>query len=141
LASIVVEITSVNSFIVFGIATIKILVTTCVDLPSTVPLGMLLVDTFGALIGVAILKHQLLDITGIVKLGTVYSAVAVILVLIFALSEDLLVTSVESIAGGFSDYVHYVSLAVVILLFIPVEKRLKRTVNGFLAKKGVAVQF
>jgi hypothetical protein len=50
------------SFIVFGVATIKILVTMGFDLPFTVPFGMLLVDTFGALIGIAILKHQLFDI-------------------------------------------------------------------------------
>lgn len=129
------------SFIVFGVATVKILVTMGFDLPFTVPLGMLLVDTFGALIGIAILKHQLFDITGIVKKGTIYSAVAVVIVFLFSLCEDLLATYAEGIAGGFSEYLPLVSLAVVIAAFMPLEKRLDRAVNGFFAKRRVTVEF
>jgi hypothetical protein len=129
------------SFIVFGVATVKILVTMGLDLPFTVPLGMLLVDTFGALIGIAILKHQLFDITGIVKKGTIYSAVAVVIVFIFSLCEDLLATYAEGIAGGYSEYLPLVSLAVVIAAFMPLEKRLDRAVNGFFAKRRVTVEF
>jgi hypothetical protein len=126
---------------VFGVATIKILVTMGFDLPFTVPLGMLLVDTFGALIGIAILKHQLFDITGIVKRGTVYSALALLIVLIFSLCEDVVATYVQGVAGGFSEYLPFVSLAVVLVAFIPLEKRLDRAVDGFFAKRDVTVEF
>jgi hypothetical protein len=49
----------IASFAVFSVAQVKLLVTVGVDLPFTLPLGMSLVDLFGALIGVAIAKHRL----------------------------------------------------------------------------------
>lgn len=130
-----------TSFIVFGVATIKILVTMGLDLPFTVPLGMLLVDTFGALIGVAILKDHLFDITGIVKKGTIYTALAVSLVLVFSMCEEVILTYVQGIAGGVSEYLPLVSLAVALLAFMPLEKRLDRAINGFFSKRGVTIEF
>ena len=66
------------SFIVFIVAQVKLLVTLGVDLPFTLPLGMSLVDLFGALIGVAIVKDRLFDITVILEKGTAYSALGAV---------------------------------------------------------------
>jgi hypothetical protein len=130
-----------TSFIIFGVASIKMLVTMGVDLPFTVPVGMLLVDTFGALIGVAILKDHLFDITGIVKKGTIYSALAVLLVLIFSMCEEVVATYVQSFAGAMSEYLPLASLAVVLLAFMPLKRRLDRAISGFFFKRGVTVKF
>ncbi len=129
------------SFIVFGVATAKVLVTMGFDLPFTLPLGMLLVDTFGALIGIAILKHQLFDITGIVKKGTVYSALAIIAIFIFALSEHLLTTNLSEAMGELPEYSGLISIAIVVAVFLPLRSRFDRVVNAYFSRKRMAVEF
>jgi len=129
------------SFIVFSVAQVKLLVTMGVDLPFTLPLGMSLVDLFGALIGVAIVKHRLFDITVILKKGTAYSALGVVIIFLFAFSEHLIATYLAGVAGALSEYLHFVSIAVVVVAFMPVKRRVDRFVEGYFTTKRVVVEF
>jgi len=129
------------SFIIFGLAQIKLLVVIGVDAPLTLPLGILLVDLFGVLIGVAIVKHRLFDITVILKKGTAYSALGAVIIFLFAFSEHLIATYLAGVAGALSEYLHFVSIAVVVVAFMPVKRRVDRFVEGYFTTKRVVVEF
>ena len=129
------------SFIVFSVAQIKLLVVVGVDAPFTLPLGMSMVDLFGALIGVAIVKDRLFDITVIVKKGTAYSALGAVIIFLFAFSEHLIATYLAGVAGALSEYLHFVSIAVVVVAFMPVKRRVDRFVEGYFTTKRVVVEF
>ena len=129
------------SFIVFSVAQVKLLVTVGVDAPFTLPIGMSLVDLFGALIGVAIVKHRLFDITIILKKGTAYSALGAVIVFLFAFSEHLIATYLAGVAGALSEYLHFVSIAVVVVAFMPVKRRVDHFVEGYFTTKRVVVEF
>jgi len=129
------------SFIVFSLAQIKLLVVVGVDAPFTLPLGMSLVDLFGALIGVAILKDRLFDITVILKKGTAYSALGAVIIFLFALSEHLIATYLAGVVGALSEYLHFVSIAVVVAAFMPVKRRVDHYVEGYFTTKKVVVEF
>jgi hypothetical protein len=130
-----------TSFIVFSLAQVKVSVALGIDIPFILPVGMLFVDSFGVLIGIAIVKHQLFDITSILKKGTVYSILAVIIIFLFSLSENLIATYFSEIAGEFSEYLYFISIAIVIGTFIPLKKRLDRIINNYFAKKKVSIEF
>ena len=98
---------------------------------------MLLNDIAAAIIGIAIIKDGLFDITVIVKKTTIYSALAAIVVLVFSLSEHLLATYVGELFGGESTYIHVISLAAVIGVVMPVRKKVEGTIERFFAKKRV----
>ena len=129
------------SFVVFSVAQIKILVTVGVDLPFTLPLGMLLVDLFGALIGVAIVKDRLFDITVILKKGTAYSALGAVIIFLFAFSEHLIATYLAGVVGELSEYLHLGSIAVVVAAFMPIKRRVDHLVEGYFTAKRVVVEF
>jgi len=129
------------SFIIFSLAQMKLLVVIGVDAPFTLPSGMLMVDLFGALIGVAIVKHRLFDITVILKKGTAYSALGAVIIFLFAFSEHLIATYLAGVAGALSEYLHFVSIAVVVVAFMPVKRRVDRFVEGYFTTKRVVVEF
>jgi hypothetical protein len=129
------------SFIVFIVAQVKLLVTLGVDAPFTLPFGMLLVDSFGALIGIAIVKHRLFDITVILKKETAYSALGAVIIFLFAFSEHLVATYLAGVGGALSEYLHFVSIAVVVVAFMPVKRRVDRFVEDYFATKKVVVEF
>jgi hypothetical protein len=131
----------IASFIVFSVAQVKLLVTLGVDLAFTLPLGMSLVDLFGPLIGVAIVKDRLFDITVILKKGTAYSALGAVIIFLFAFSEHLIATYLAGVAGALSEYLHFVSIGVVIVAFMPVKRRVDRFVEGYFTTKKVVVEF
>jgi len=128
------------SFIVFSVAQMKLLVVIGVDAPFTLPLGMLLVDLFGALIGLAIVKDRLFDITVILKKGTAYSALGAVIIFLFAFSEHLIATYLAGVAGALSEYLHFVSIGIVVVAFMPVKRRVDRFVEGYFTAKGVVVE-
>ena len=128
------------SFVIFSVAQVKLLVVIGVDAPFTLPIGMLLVDLFGALIGAAIVKHKLFDITVIFKKGTAYSALGAVIIFLFALSEHLIATYLASVAGALSEYLHLASIAVVVAAFMPVKRRVDRFVEGYFTAKGIVVE-
>lgn len=127
-----------TSFIVFCIAQIKILVTLGIDVPFTMPVGMLLVDSFGAIIGIAIVKHRLFDITDIIKKGTVYSILAAVIIFLFSFSEHMIAKYLaDYIAGELSEYIHLLSIAIVIIVFMPLKKKLDHAIEGYFVRKKV----
>lgn len=108
-----------------------------IDIPFLMPTCMLLNDIAAALIGIAIIKHGLLDITVIIKKTTIYSILAAIMVLVFSLCEHLLATYVGNKFGEQSIYIHIISIAVVIGVVMPIRKKVEGAIERFFAKKSV----
>jgi hypothetical protein len=96
---------------------------------------MFLVDVFNAIIGLAIIKDRLFDISVIIKKGTLYSILAALLLFIYSLSEHLFVTYVGEAFREYSTWAHFISIAVGIAILIPVKKRLERGLEGYFAQK------
>lgn len=125
------------SLLVISVANAKTFVIYGVDNPALMPIGILLTDIFGALIGIAIVKYRLFDITIIIKKATMYSALLAIIVFIFSLSEHLLATYVGRIFGEHSFFIHLISIALVIAVLMPLRRRLERGVERFFTKRKV----
>jgi CDP-diglyceride synthetase len=125
------------SLLIVHLATAKVSILYDFDVAFLMPTCMLLNDIAAALIGIAIIKHGLFDITVVVKKTTIYSALAAIIVLVFSLSEHLLATYVSGIFGEQSAYIHIISVAVVIGIVMPVRKRVENGIERFFAKKKV----
>jgi hypothetical protein len=125
------------SLLIVHLATTKVLILYDFDVAFLMPTCMLLNDIAAAIIGIAIIKDGLLDITVIVKKTTIYSALAAIVVLVFSLSEHLLATYVGELFGGESTYIHIISVALVIGVVMPVRKRVEGTIERFFSKKKV----
>jgi hypothetical protein len=89
----------------------------------------------GALVGIAIVKERLLDITVVIKKTTIYSLLAALVVIIFSLSEHLLVTYVGKFFGEHSFFIHIISIVVVIAILLPVRQRIERRIERFFEKK------
>lgn len=126
----------VTSFIIIQLAMSKIAILYDIDVPFLMPTCMLLNDIAAVLIGIAIIKYQLFDITIIVKKTTIYSILGAIIVFVFSLSEHLLATYVGEIFGE-QTYIHIISVAVVIGVVMPVRKKVERAIERFFEKKKV----
>ena len=98
---------------------------------------MLLNDIAAALIGIAIIKYRLFDITIIIKKTTIYSILLALIIFVFSLSEHLLSTYVGHILGEQAFYIHLISIAAVVGVLMPARQRLERAIEGFFAKKTV----
>lgn len=118
-----------------SIAVLKALVTIGVDLPFLLPMGMILNDLFVALIGLAIIKDRLFDITVIIKKGALYSALAALIVFVFSFSEHVFTTYLAEQIGGHSELLHFLSIAVAIAVLMPFKSRLERFVEHYFAQK------
>ena len=92
---------------------------------------------FGALVGIAIVKERLLDITFIIKKTTIYSLLLALVIFIFSLSEHLLATYVGEFFGGHSIFIHIISIAVVIAILMPIRQRIERAIERFFERKKV----
>jgi hypothetical protein len=123
------------SFVIVHLATTKILILYNVDVAFLMPTCMLLNDIAAALIGIAIIKYQMFDITVIIKKTTIYSALVALIIFVFSLSEHLLATYVKDLFGEQSTYIHLISVAVVIGVLMPVRTRLERSIERFFARK------
>jgi hypothetical protein len=128
-----------TGFIALGLAMFKVVALFNVDSPVLLPFGMSLNDIFVALIGIAILKDRLFDITVVVKIGTIYSILAALVIFTFSFSEHLLATYLGELFGGHSTAMHLISIAVVIAVLMPVKHRLEQGVDKFFAR--LKVQF
>jgi hypothetical protein len=91
----------------------------------------------GALVGIAIVKERLFDITIIIKKTTVYSILLALVIFIFSLSEHLLATYVMGFFGGHSIFIHIISIAVVIAILMPIRQKIERAIERFFAQKTV----
>jgi len=125
----------ISGFLALTFAVVKALVTMGINVPFLLPLGMFLVDVFNAIIGIAIIKDRLFDITVIVKKGTIYSILAGLLIFIFSFSEHILVTYIGEIFREYSTLAHFISIAVGIAILIPVKTRLDRVMERLFAQK------
>lgn len=123
------------SFAAIGLATVKIFSVLGVDFPFLLPAGMALNDVFIVVIGIAIIKERLFDITVVIKKGALYSLLAAGIILMFSLSEHMLATYVGEFLGEDSFYLHLISIAVVIAVLMPVKHRLERILDGYFGEK------
>lgn len=125
------------SFLALTFATVKLAVLYNIDNPILLPAGMLVNDLFSALIAVAIIKHQLFDVTILLKKGTIYSALAGLVVFVFAVSEHLISTYLEEMLSEHSQLPNIISSMVVIAVIFPVKTRVERRVEGFFKHRSV----
>jgi len=125
----------VSGFLALTFAIVKALLTMGINISFLLPLGMFLVDIFNAIIGIAIIKDRLFDITVIIQKGTLYSILAGLLILICSLSEHILVTNIGETFREYSNWAHFISIAVGIAILIPVKNRLERSMEGYFAHK------
>jgi hypothetical protein len=124
-----------SGLLVITFAIVKVGVALGIDLPFLLPLGMLLVDTFNAIIGIAIIKDRLFDITVVVKKGTLYSLLAALLIFIYSFVEHILVTYVGEKVGETSVFLHLVAVGIGIAILMPVKKRIEKGVEGYFAHR------
>jgi hypothetical protein len=101
------------------------------------PIRTLLIAAFGAIVGVAIVKERLFDITVVVKKTTLYSIFLAIIFFVFSLSEHLLATYVGEFFGEHSIFIHMISIAVVIAVLMPIRQKIERAIERLFAKKTV----
>ena len=125
------------SFLIVHLAMSKIAILYGIDNRYLMPTCMLLNDIAAALIGIAIIKYQLFDITVIIKKTTIYSVLVALIIFIFSLSEHFLATYVGKIFGEQTSYIHIISIAVVVGVLMPVRTRLERRIEGLFARKTV----
>ncbi len=125
----------ISGFLAVTFAVVKALVTMGIDISFLLPLGMFLNDIFVTIIGLAIIKDRLFDITVIIKKGTLYSALAGLLVFVYSFSEHLLVTYIGETFREHSNMAHVISVAVGIAVLIPVKNRLERGIERHFAHK------
>jgi len=83
-----------------------------INLPFLLPMGMFLVDVFNAIIGIAIIKDRLFDITVIIKKGTLYSILAGLLIFVYSFVEHILVTFIGERVGENSTFLHLIAVAI-----------------------------
>lgn len=119
------------SFIAMAFAGVKVLAVMGIDWPVLLPAGMALNDLFVALIGIAIIKERLFDITIILKKGALYSMIGAGVIFIFSFSEHMLATYIGETLGENSFVIHLLSIGVVIALLMPVKHWLERRLDRY----------
>jgi hypothetical protein len=125
------------SFFIISLAIVKTIILYNIDNPFLLPTGMLFNDICGGLIGIAIIKYRLLDITVIIRKTTIYSILVALIIFVFSLSEHLLATYVGDLFGEHSFYIHIISVALVIAAVMPVKKKVENAIERFFARKKV----
>ncbi len=127
-----------SGFLAVTFAIVKALSTMGIDVSFLLPLGMLLNDVFAAIIGIAIVKDRLLDITVIVKKGTLYSIFAAVLIFVYSFVEHILITYLGEAVGEGSAWVHLASVAVGIAVLMPIKSRIERGIEHYFAHRQLA---
>jgi len=125
----------ISGLLAVTFAIVKSLVTMGVDVSFLLPLGMFLNDIFVSVIGLAIIKDRLFDITVIVKKSALYSALAATLIFVFSFSEHVLITYFGKLIGEHSEVAHLISIAVGIAILMPVKHRLEHGVEKYFAQR------
>jgi hypothetical protein len=98
---------------------------------------LVVMAALGALIGIAIVKERLLDITVVIKKTTIYSILLAIVIFVFSFSEHMLATYVGEFFGEHSIFIHMISIALVIAILMPVRKKIERAIERFFERKKV----
>jgi hypothetical protein len=125
----------ISGLLALTFAVVKAMVTMGINAAFLLPLGMFLVDVFNAIIGTAIVKDRLFDITVIIKKGTLWSILAALLIFIYSFSEHMLVTYIGEVFREYSTLAHFISIALGIAILIPVKNRLERVVERYFGRK------
>jgi hypothetical protein len=125
------------SFVIYSVAYVKVLLVFGFDVPFLLPLGILLVGSFGAIIGLAIVKDRLFNITVYVRIGIIYSLFTAIIIFIFDFSQHVIATFLGGMLGEESGYAHYASIAIIIIVFMPLKQRLEHVIEGVFAEKKI----
>jgi hypothetical protein len=124
-------------FLVTAFAVLKVLVVMGVNAPLLLPMGMFLVDVFAVIIGVAIVKDRLFDVTVVIRKGTLYSILAAMLIFAISFSEHVLITYFGKLIGGHSEVVHLISIAVGIAILMPFKQRIEHAIDRHFTEKKV----
>jgi hypothetical protein len=125
----------ISGFLVITFSVLKAMVTMGINAAFLLPLGMFLNDIFISIIGLAIIKDKLFDITVIIKKGTLYSILAALLIFIYSFIEHLLVTFVGEKIGEESTWLHMISIAIGIAILMPVKNRIEKGVEGYFSHR------
>jgi len=123
------------SFLAIGLAIVKAFSVVGVDWPFLLPAGMALNDVFIAVIGVAIVKERLFDITVVIKKGALYSVIGAGVIFLFSFSEHILATYVGEFLGEDSFLIHLISIAVVIAVLMPIKHRFEKFLNSYFSSR------
>lgn len=123
--------------LVVTFAVVKVGVVMGIDIPLLLPLGMFLVDTFNAIVGLAIIKDRLFDITVFVKKGAIYSVLGALLIFVYSFTEHLLITYIGDTIGEGSTVLHFVSIGIGIAVLLPVKSRLEQAIEGYFSHRQV----
>ena len=122
-------------FSAIGLAMLKVFVIYGINIAIFLPMGMILNDVFASVIGLAIVKQRLLDITLVVKKSAFYSVLAAIVIFVFSLSEHTLATYIGDLIGERSQMPHFISLAVAIAILLPLYRRMEHAMDSFFARR------
>jgi hypothetical protein len=125
----------IAGFLAITIAVVKALITMGIDIPIVLPMGMVLNDIFAALIGIAIVKERLFDITVIIKKSALYSLLAGFIIFLFSFSEHIFATYLGHLVGEHSEWLHFISIAIVIAVLMPVKHRLESFLDKAFAQR------
>jgi len=124
-----------SGVLVITLAVVKVGVAMGINLPFLLPLGMFLLDVFNAIIGIAIIKDRLFDITVIIKKGTLYSILAGLLIFVYSFVEHILVTFIGEKVGENSTFLHLIAVAIGIAVLMPIKNRIEKGVDGYFAHR------
>ena len=125
------------SFVALTLAAVKLVVLYDIDNSFLLPAGMFVNDLFSALIAIAIIKHHLFDITLIIKKGAIYSVLAGVVIFAFSFSEHILLTYLGDLIGGHSQWIHFVSIGIGILVIMPIKHRIEGAVERYFSERTV----
>jgi hypothetical protein len=123
------------SFLAMGLAMVKVFSVLGVEFSFLLPAGMVLNDVFIAVIGIAIIKERLFDITIVLKKGALYSVIGACVIFLFSFSEHMLATYVGEFLGEDSFILHVISIAVVIAVLMPVKHWLEKFLDHYFRTK------
>jgi hypothetical protein len=124
-----------SGMLVITFAVVKVGVAMGINLPFLLPLGMFLVDVFNAIIGIAIIKDRLFDITVIIKKGTLYSILAALLIFVYSFVEHILVTFIGERVGEDSTFLHLIAVAIGIAVLMPIKNRIEKRIEGYFSQR------
>lgn len=123
------------SLMAISLAIVKVVVVLGVQQGFYLTIGMLFNDIAAAIIGVAIIKDRLFNITPIVKLGLIYSALAMLVIFVFSFTEHILASYVAEKFAGHSELLHAIAIAITIAVLMPVKRRLEHSVEAYFAQR------
>jgi hypothetical protein len=70
-------------------------------------------------------------------MGIFYSLFTAMIIFIFDFSQHLIATFLGGMLWEESGYAHYASIAIVIIVFMPLKQRLEHVIEGVFAEKKI----